>query len=120
MGTFHALYGRSVLTLAMESVFAYLIIFDEYAGGFVSVSEGVAAILAYDTGHPALLAVLILAFSAIVSRWSHRQHLPPTMPLELPLGRFLRVWLAVAVTTLVALPVLASYGFALCLAPWYF
>jgi hypothetical protein len=107
------------MTLTMASVIGYVPIFDG-RGGFQSVGEGVAAMVAYDTALPALLAVLILAFSAVFARWSCRQHLPPAMPPDLPPRRFLLVWTAVAAATLVALPVLASYGFALCLAPSYF
>jgi len=109
------------MTLTMTSAFGYMPIFDESRGGFQTVGEGIAAMIAYDTALPALLAVLILAFfcrlrslefSSAPAASNAAGTSPTSLSLHLDGG-----W---AATTLVALPTLASYGFALCLAPWYF
>jgi hypothetical protein len=63
---------------------------------------------------PAFVAVCILAIQKTLTGLRHGP-LPPVIP-ELPVKRFLTVWLATAATMLVAIPVLATYGFALWLA----
>ncbi len=68
---------------------------------------------------PAALACWILLIHATFARWRERHALTSPAPLNLPPRRFAVVWILLAATTLVALPVLAIYGFALWMAPWY-
>ena len=67
--------------------------------------------------YPASVAACILVMQKCLTGL-RRGPLPPLAPAELPLKNFLAVWLAVAATMLVAIPVLTSYGFALWLSSW--
>jgi len=104
--------------LIMHIALTHVFLIDHFRG---STWELMMSLLTYDEGTSlGAAAVSLVAVQAVCAHWRRRRWLPPAMPPQLPPGRFVATWCAVAATTLITLPVLAIYGFALCLAPWYF
>jgi uncharacterized protein (DUF2062 family) len=65
---------------------------------------------------PAHIAVCILTAQKAFTGLRHPP--PPSLVPELPVKRFLAIWLAVMATMLLAIPVLAAYGFSLSMMIW--
>jgi hypothetical protein len=66
-----------------------------------------------------LLALALLAIHRAYLAWFRRGELDADVAPTLSPGPFLAVWLAMLATLVFAIPVLACFGFAVWLAPWW-